>query len=272
MTSFLVLIEALIQPEDFARIFCHDLSIDANTYSSTIADEIRRQINEWREVVQLDVENGYEQDDRPGSRVREPVDLVTDSDMSDEEREERRAKRQKLTKREKREREAEHDCRVIVNVSFQAASRSVRGLLRIAHRLPCVCRAQIEVQISTFMLRDRIEWDLGSTLTPERFATSYCAELGLTGEALPIISHAIHEELLRHKREAYERGLLRDGAGLHEEKTSLGGSLPLGTAPKRLRGVWRDWTERQEFGPTIEQVSIQEMERREREDGSRTAR
>lgn len=131
---------------------------------------------------------------------------------------------------------------------------------------------QLDVQISTYLLRDRIEWDLGSTLSPERFAASYCAELGLTGEALPIISHAIREELLRHKREAYERGLLREGAGLHEEAWPNGSAAPVGTAPKRLRGAWRDWSERHEFGPLIEKVSIEEMERREREDGSRTAR
>lgn len=117
LTPILCIAEALIQPEDFARIFCHDLSIDPSAYGPTIADEIRRQLNEWREVAQLDVENGFEDENgRPALRVREPVDLVTDSDMSDGEREDRRIKRQKLTKREKREREAEHDCRVIVNV------------------------------------------------------------------------------------------------------------------------------------------------------------
>ena len=48
---------------------------------------------------------------------------------------------------------------------------------------------------------DHIEWDLLSPLTPEAFARQLCADIGLTGEALPLIAHALHEEILKHKKD-----------------------------------------------------------------------
>lgn len=52
-------------------------------------------------------------------------------------------------------------------------------------------------------LRDRFEWDLSNTCAsaPEVFSRQMAAELGLGGEYVPIISHAIREQLYRHKRQ-----------------------------------------------------------------------
>lgn len=83
-----------------------------------------------------------------------------------------------------------------------------------------------------------------------------CAELGLSGEAAPLIAHAIHEEILKHKKDAIEWGVL---AG--ESHPTQRGHKTRG--PKPLRGVWRDWTETGEYGPRLEVMSAEEMERRE---------
>ncbi|KAF9026518.1 SNF5-domain-containing protein [Hymenopellis radicata] len=92
------------------------------------------------------------------------------------------------------------------------------------------CRVilSIDVQIGTYHLSDHIEWDLLSPLTPEAFTTQLCGELGLSGEAHPLIAHAIHEELTRHKKDAVEWGVLgpsseKDRAGVMKDRTGLGG-------------------------------------------------
>ena len=141
---------------------------------------------------------------------------------------------------------------------------------------------QIDVQIANHHLSDHIEWDLLSPLTPEQFAGTLCAELGLTGEAVPLIAHAIHEELIKHKRDAWEWGVLgieqqhatdedrprdRSGASLLKDKTGLGlawGRAPKdGRGPKALRSVWRDWQEAEEFRTRFEVLTAEEVERRE---------
>ncbi|KAH8081984.1 hypothetical protein BXZ70DRAFT_901199 [Cristinia sonorae] len=157
------------------------------------------------------------------------------------------------------------------------------------------CRVilSIDVQIATHHLQDHIEWDLLSGLTPEAFASNLCAELGLAGEAVPLIAHAIHEELVKHKHDVLEWGVLdpaaaatydpdrprdKSGAGLVKDKTGLGlgwGRTPKdGRGPKPLRSVWRDWPEAEEFRTRFEVLSAEEVERREieRERASRRLR
>ncbi|KAF7979980.1 hypothetical protein HWV62_40056 [Athelia sp. TMB] len=156
------------------------------------------------------------------------------------------------------------------------------------------CRVvlSIDVQIGTYHLLDHIEWDLLSPLTPEVFSQKLCMELGLSGEAIPLIAHAVHEELIKHKKDAVEWGVIggdrdaadeatttaggtvgaekprdKSGAGLLKDKTGLGlgwGRAPKdGRGPKVLRSVWRDWAEAEEFKTRFEVLSAEEVERRE---------
>ena len=99
-------------------------------------------------------------------------------------------------------------------------------------------------------------------MTPEAFTASYCTELGLTGEAKPIIAHAIHEEILKQKKDAYESGLYGPGAIQYDSRDD---------APKRLRGVWRDYWDRDEFGPVMIPLTAEMMQASE-EGRSREAR
>lgn len=146
------------------------------------------------------------------------------------------------------------------------------------------------MQIATHHLLDHIEWDLLSPLTPEEFSVKLCTELGLAGEAAPLISHAIHEELVKHKRDAIEWGVIggdtrevaadegtpaaerprdKSGQSLLKDKTGLGlawGRAPKdGRGPKPLRSVWRDWAEAEEFRTRFEVLTAEEVERRELE-------
>ncbi|KAK0243936.1 hypothetical protein EDD85DRAFT_180668 [Armillaria nabsnona] len=129
------------------------------------------------------------------------------------------------------------------------------------------CRVilSIDVQIATHHLLDHIEWDLLSPLTPEAFSTQLCADLGLSGEAVPLVAHAIHEELIRHKKDAAEWGVIGDvidKSGVVKDKTGLNIGWG-GNRPKVLQSVWRDWADAQEFATRFEELSAEEVERRE---------
>jgi len=159
------------------------------------------------------------------------------------------------------------------------------------------CRVilSIDVQVDNHHLLDHIEWDLRSGLTPEEFTHQLCVDLGLAGEAEPLIAHAVHEELMRHKKDAIEWGVIggfpteqaattedgtkdKSGLGLMKDKTGLGlgwGRTPKeGRGPRILRSVWRDWAEAEEFKTRWEMLSQEEVERREieRERASRRLR
>ncbi|KAH7870604.1 uncharacterized protein C8R40DRAFT_1153802 [Lentinula edodes] len=149
------------------------------------------------------------------------------------------------------------------------------------------CRVilSLDVQISTHHLTDHIEWDLLSPLTPEAFSLQLCADLGLSGEAIPLIAHAVHEELCRHRRDVVDWGvlgalhppsapLLGDSEGTVKDRTGLGLGLGVGSLgrpsrerdgryPKPLRSAWRDWAEAEEYATRWEVLSPEEVERRE---------
>ncbi|KAF9512885.1 hypothetical protein BS47DRAFT_1372665 [Hydnum rufescens UP504] len=131
-----------------------------------------------------------------------------------------------------------------------------------ANKVDCRVILALDVQISTFHLLDHIEWDLAPAttsssapqITPESFAQILCADMGLGGEAPALVAHAIHEEILKHKKDAIEWGVLAEGLGRHTVRSR---------GPRPLRGVWRDWNDTGEFGPRLEVMSAEEMERRE---------
>lgn len=125
------------------------------------------------------------------------------------------------------------------------------------------------MQIYAHILRDRIEWDLSSTLPPSVFAKHYCSEIGLTGEAIPLVAHAIIDEILKHKKDALDLQLFRDShpneQAKHEKAPGAGPKTTSRTGAQPLLGVWRDWWEREDFGPVLIELSMEEMERREME-------
>lgn len=113
---------------------------------------------------------------------------------------------------------------------------------------------QLDVQIGTLHLTDRIEWDLSSSLTPELFASVLVRDLSLSSNAAPLIAHALHEELMRIKKSCLEMGLL----GADDQTLKRRGVRP-------LEGAWREWNETLGFGPRVEVLSLDEMDRVEAE-------
>ena len=62
---------------------------------------------------------------------------------------------------------------------------------------------KLNLVVGNILLEDQIEWDMSETEnTPERFAQSYCKELGLGGEFVPTIAYAVRGQLAWHQTTA----------------------------------------------------------------------
>ncbi|KAG8830124.1 Chromatin structure remodeling complex protein sfh1 [Serendipita sp. 399] len=135
---------------------------------------------------------------------------------------------------------------------------------------PGDCRVvlQIDVQIGSKHMLDHIEWDLRSATTPEEFTAVLCADVGLSSEARPMIAHAIHEELLKHKKDVIEWGVLEGGGEWKSHAAGLGNAWGRkGKGPKRMKGIWRDWADivSGDYSPRIEELTAEELEKKELE-------
>ncbi|KAG9238710.1 hypothetical protein BJ875DRAFT_392605 [Amylocarpus encephaloides] len=118
------------------------------------------------------------------------------------------------------------------------------------------CIISLNVNLSTFLYQDKFEWSLlHPPGTAEMFAKQTCADIGLPGEWVPAITHAIYEAVLRQKKEACESGGLVGGSS---------GELPNDSAHGTEAG-WRYDNEHlaDEWEPKIEQLSKEDIEKRE---------
>lgn len=86
------------------------------------------------------------------------------------------------------------------------------------------------------------------------FSTLLVRDLALTSSAAPLIAHALHEELFKHKKTCLELGLVGN---------DLDGGFNRKRGARVLEGVWRDWSDTQSYGPRVEVLSLDEMDRLE---------
>lgn len=118
------------------------------------------------------------------------------------------------------------------------------------------CIVNLNVNLQNHLYTDKFEWSLlHPPGTAEMFAKQTCADLGLPGEWVPAMTHAIYEAVLRLKKEACESGGL------------VGGSVGeyLNDAAHGLDAGWRYDHEHlaDEWEPKVEQLSKDEIEKRE---------
>ncbi|KAG0649819.1 Chromatin structure-remodeling complex subunit sfh1 [Hyphodiscus hymeniophilus] len=118
------------------------------------------------------------------------------------------------------------------------------------------CIVNLNINLSNHLYTDKFEWSLlHPPGTAEMFAKQTCADLGLPGEWVPAMTHAIYEAVLRLKKEACESGGLLGG---------YGGEIPNEAAHGAEAG-WRydNETLASEWEPRVEQLSKEEIEKRE---------
>jgi chromatin structure-remodeling complex subunit SFH1 len=123
------------------------------------------------------------------------------------------------------------------------------------------CIINLSLNLSSMLYTDKFEWSLlHPPGTAEAFAKTTCADLGLTGEWIPAMTHAIYEAVLRLKKEACEAGGLVAGWGGPQQ--DLPNDAALGTEagwrydPDHLADDWE---------PKVEILSKEEIEKREGE-------
>ena len=116
------------------------------------------------------------------------------------------------------------------------------------------CIVSLNVNILNRLYSDKFEWSL---LHPpgnaEAFARQTCSDLGLAGEWVPAIAHAIYEAVLRLKKEACENGGLV-GYGEIDNDAAEGVEAGWRYEPERLAEEWE---------PKVEILSKEEIDRRE---------
>lgn len=117
------------------------------------------------------------------------------------------------------------------------------------------CIVTLNINLLNRLYSDKFEWSL---LHPpgfaEMFAKVTCADLGLAGEWVPAMTHAIYEAVLRLKKEACENGgLVGDG---EIDNDSVDPAIGAG---------WRYDQEHlcDEWEPKVEILSQEEIEKRE---------
>ncbi|MCJ1293280.1 Chromatin structure remodeling complex protein sfh1 [Xylographa carneopallida] len=116
------------------------------------------------------------------------------------------------------------------------------------------CIITLNINLLNKLYTDRFEWSL---LHPpgiaEIFAKQTCADMGLAGEWVPAMTHAIYEAVLRLKKEACESGGLVGGGEI--DNLALEGQ----------EAGWRFDHEHlaDEWEPKVETLSKEEIEKRE---------
>lgn len=120
------------------------------------------------------------------------------------------------------------------------------------------CIITLNINLLNKLYTDKFEWSL---LHPpgaaEIFAKQTCADIGLPGEWVPAMAHAIYEVVLRLKKDACESGGLVGGSG-------YGGEIDNSAAHGQEAG-WRYDPEHlaDEWEPKVEILSKEEIEKRE---------
>ncbi|KNC22986.1 hypothetical protein FF38_03818, partial [Lucilia cuprina] len=114
----------------------------------------------------------------------------------------------------------------------------------------------LSINLDKELFEDKFEWDLSSnSLSPAEFAEITVADLGLSREFLPAITHAIYEQILRMKRAIFVEGTL---ITLENDIANYGRPKDSG-----LRKIDDESVEY--WSPTTETLSQADMERREME-------
>jgi len=120
------------------------------------------------------------------------------------------------------------------------------------------CVISLSINLAPKLYTDKFEWSLlHPPGTAEAFAKQTCADLGLYGEWIPALTHAIYEAVLKLKKEACESGGLVGGWGGQQE---IANDAAHGTEagwrydPESLCDEWR---------PRVEELTREEIEKRE---------
>ena len=120
------------------------------------------------------------------------------------------------------------------------------------------CIINLSINLQNKLYTDKFEWSLLHPVgVAEQFAKQTCADMGLSGEWVPAMAHAIYEAVLRLKKEACESGGLvggMNGYGADIDNMAANGDAGWRYDDEHLAHEWE---------PKIERLSKEDMEKRE---------
>lgn len=131
------------------------------------------------------------------------------------------------------------------------------------------CIINLNINLSSQVYTDKFEWSLlHPPGTAEVFAKQTCADLGLAGEWIPAMTHAIYEAVLKLKKEACESGGVVAGWGATALGAGTGGAEFPNDAAVTAGGEGAGWRYdpehlAEDWEPRLEHLSKEEIEKRE---------
>jgi SWI/SNF-related matrix-associated actin-dependent regulator of chromatin subfamily B member 1 len=138
-------------------------------------------------------------------------------------------------------------------------------------------RIKLNIRIGNVIINDQFDWDINNPKnSPEDFAETICADMGLNADFLLPISHSIRQQILDHqkilhtdKRSQYLFNLLH-----HEGENELSGTfLRLCNTPLQVEpGIQGRSTVQKtaQWNPSIQQISDSEVAKYEKQEERKT--
>lgn len=125
---------------------------------------------------------------------------------------------------------------------------------------------KVNVVINDTQLVDKFEWDIlnCNDNDAEEFATLLCEEMALPGEFATAVSHIIREQTQMYHKALLFTGYSFDGAPIQEEETRLH-LLPQLKTGDDFYTVLRNSQLVVEYGPLVQKLSQQDVEKLDRE-------
>lgn len=176
--------ETIITPEIFASHLCADLRLPVATFYKEIVSQIRRHIEEAQltenytnhlgdDLAAVREENRSWFEGKASKR-RRTINEEGDVEMGQSGTEE-----EPRTLRDFPRQEGVNDeLRVVIKVSRQPSLYVI-----IVHAYTTRAHMQLDITLDSLQLVDKFEWDLSDARnSPEAFAETFTAELGLAGE------------------------------------------------------------------------------------------
>ena len=245
--------EALITPDQFAKVFVDELDFPVErkpAMVSQIATQIRTQLEEYAGVALHPLFHSTNASNSLAASAVQPVRPALSRDQS--------------------------STPAPINTFLQTATSALgtpqaaspsapNGVTASAKAIPPEdllnpddtyrCIINLSINLMNRLYTDKFEWSL---LHPpgfaEIFAKQTCADIGLSGEWVPAMTHAIYEAVLRLKKEACENGGLVSGYGEIDNDAAEGAEAGWRYDPEHLADEWE---------PKVETLSKEEIEKRE---------
>jgi chromatin structure-remodeling complex subunit SFH1 len=248
--------EALTTPDQFAKVFVDELDFPADrkpTMIQTIANQIRQQLEEYAGVALHPLFHSSAASAADANALKMILPAASRDGTSTPAAQATNGVSTPVTGG-------------MANAAVTAVPATDRnGITATATALPSDelhnpddtyrCIVTLNINLMNRLYSDKFEWSL---LHPpgfaEMFAKVTCADLGLAGEWVPAMTHAIYEAVLRLKKEACENGgLVGDG---EIENDAVDPVIGAG---------WRYDHEHlcDEWEPKVEILSKEEIEKRE---------